>query len=217
MACGILTTVKTQNMNSRLSLITMVAFALLIAGCGIENSEPSKEIGTSGVPAQDIATLAKAYDGMLLMTPNPVFVNPELAVLCVGATKDAVEHARVAKGPHANCSVKIFMNELASTAFNQGASYPVGAVVVKEKRMLGYRAKTGSEWQGRGSGVGGMIKRDNGYDEPNGNWEYFYFDNPSSVESGKMQSCIGCHRKAQTSDYVFADWAKQDKTNSYRY
>ncbi|MEM6691688.1 MAG: cytochrome P460 family protein [Planctomycetota bacterium] len=144
------------------------------------------------------------------MTPKPVFSNPQLAMLCVGATKEMVDHARVEMGPHAHCAVRIFMNDLASTAFETGRDYQVGSVIVKEKQILGYRTGASPGWQGSGRGIGGMIKRVKGYDESNGDWEYFYLEDPSSIESGKMESCIECHKKARASDFVFGAWHEDE-------
>ena len=95
------------------------------------------------------------------------------------------------------------MNELASKAFQQEVRYPVGSVIVKEKKMQGFYTEAGL--QGTGSGVGGMIKREKGYDEANGDWEYFYFENPNAIQSGKIKSCVQCHKNAAESDFVF-DW-----------
>ena len=204
-----------KKMNSRLYIFAIIA--LCLGGCNKGVPDGNGDFATTETASQEIARIAKSYSDLTLMTPKPVFVNPELAMLCVGATKEMVDAARTEKGPHANCSVKIFMNQLASSAFSKNEPYPVGAIIVKEKDMLGYRTKTDTEWQGTGSGVGGMIKRENGFDEKNGNWEYFYFENTSSIESGKMSSCIECHANARTSDFVFGDWAKKANDDSYGY
>jgi hypothetical protein len=58
------------------------------------------------------------------------------------------------------------------------------------------------------NGVGGMVKRHKGYDPANGDWEYFYFEDASKIESGRISSCIQCHSRASDRDYVFGDWAK---------
>ncbi len=213
----ILTVIPLKKMNSQIQIFAVIAFSLFIGGCSKDLPSPSNDSAATDPASQEIARIAESYSELTLMTPEPVFVNPELAMLCVGATKEMVDNARNEEGPHANCSVKIFMNELASSAFTQNTSYPIGAIIVKEKDMLGYRTKLDTDWQGMGSGVGGMIKREKGYDEFNGDWEYFYFDNPSSIESGKMKSCIECHRKAQSSDFVFAVWAKDDNQGPYGY
>lgn len=160
--------------------------------------------------AFDIGDIAKNYIEFKLMTPEPVFVNPELAMLCVGATKEMVDSVRIDDGPHANCAVNIFMNELAAEAFQQATQYPVGSIIVKEKQMLGYRTQEAIQWNGAGNGVGGMIKRENGFDASHGNWEYFYVEDDDEIEFGKMNHCIECHEKAKNSDYVFGHWSKRD-------
>lgn len=162
-------------------------------------------------PPEDISRIAKEYKTLRLLTPEPVLVNPELAMLCVGASQESVEAARVDHGPHAHSSVNIYMNEAAAEAFAQKTGYPVGSVVVKEKDKLGYFSKEENRWEGIGNGVGGMIKRKAGFDPDNGDWEYFYFEDVKSVESGKMESCIQCHIRAKEKDYVFGSWNVEDK------
>jgi hypothetical protein len=54
-----------------------------------------------------------------------------------------------------------------------------------------------------------MVKRAPGFDSAQGDWEYFYFDDPSKIESGRMASCIECHRTAKQTDYVFGLWANR--------
>jgi hypothetical protein len=53
-----------------------------------------------------------------------------------------------------------------------------------------------------------MIKRPPGYDPDHGNWEFFYFEDPVKIESGKIASCVDCHNIARQ-DHVFGDWAKK--------
>ena len=54
-----------------------------------------------------------------------------------------------------------------------------------------------------------MIKRAPGYDPANGDWKYFYFEDGSAVESGRIAPCIACHRGASDRDFVFGDWARE--------
>ena len=108
--------------------VAVVLIVAFIAGCGSEPSVSNNDVEQSKETNQKISDVVNSYKGLKLMTPEAVFVNPELAMLCVGASKEAVEYARVAKGPHANCSVKIYMNELAAKAFETNSSYPVGCV-----------------------------------------------------------------------------------------
>ena len=143
------------------------------------------------------------------MTKQPVFVDPDLAMLCRGATRAEVEAAREVSGPHAHAAIRIFMNKLAADEFAKPTpAYPVGSIVVKEKRALAHRSTTqpGGMTQAT-DGVGGMIKRPPGYDPAHGDWEYFYFESPAKIESGTMSSCVQCHSGAAGKDYVFGGWA----------
>jgi hypothetical protein len=53
-----------------------------------------------------------------------------------------------------------------------------------------------------------MVKRSSGYDAKHGDWEYFYFENPAKIESGRISSCVQCHDSAKKQDYVFGTWRK---------
>jgi hypothetical protein len=189
------------------ALVPALIVALLVAS-GCKPSESAQEsTATQEVKVQDVA---RDYARLIAMTPKPVFVNPELAMLCRGASQKEVEAAAKTLGPHAHTSVRIFMNDQAAEAFKQKAQmYPVGSVVVKEKQGLHYWAK-GEGYKGTKthSGVGGMIKRAKGYDPDHGDWEYFYFEDPARIESGKIASCVQCHAGAAEKDYIFGNWAK---------
>lgn len=157
--------------------------------------------------------LATTYTSLRPMTKDPVFVEPALALLCRGVTPDDIVKARAAAGPHALTTVRIYMNDTAAEAFGTpSVQYPVGSVIVKEKAALSL-ASRGIESldapRGGHDGVGGMIKRAPGYDPANGDWEYFYFEDASAVESGRIASCIACHRGAADRDFVFGDWARE--------
>ena len=145
------------------------------------------------------------------MTKEPVFVDPGLARLCIGATQRQVEEARKRSGPHAHTAVTIYMNELAENAFRRRSSaYPVGSVVVKEKTVLGYMSEGNEQTMTRPhDGVGGMVKRPPGFDAAHGDWEYFYFEEPSRIESGRISSCVQCHGGASARDHVFGGWAER--------
>jgi len=143
------------------------------------------------------------------MTKEPVFVDPGLAMLCRGATQTEVEAARKVSGPHAHTAVSIFMNDVAANTFGkQNTAYPVGSIIVKEKKALGYWSTTQPREMTKDvDGVGGMVKRSPGYDLAHGDWEYFYFEDANKIESGKMNSCVQCHSAAAGKDYVFGGWA----------
>jgi hypothetical protein len=189
-------------------IILTVAIAMLMQmGC-----KPAASAGeTTGATAVRAEDVARDYAKLTLVTPEPVLVNPELAMLCRGASQRDISEAAKTFGPHAYTTVRIFMNDAASEAFKRkGVAYPVGAIVVKEKKGQGYfgagspRAALKTH-----DGVGGMIKREPGYDAGHGDWEYFYFEDAAKVESGKIASCVQCHAGAAKNDYVFGSWAKR--------
>lgn len=176
--------------------------SLLLAGCSAAD-----QTATSG-KQPDVQKVAQTYKSLSLVTKEPVYVDPILAMLCRGARQAEVEEARKSAGPHAHTAISIYMNELAVKAFGKpNGVYPVGSIIVKEKRALGYRTTTQPmEWTKANNGVGGMIKRAAGYDAAHRDWEYFYFEDATKIESGRINSCVQCHSGASNKDFVFGGW-----------
>ncbi len=188
-----------------------VSFAALIGGaivCGCVKV-PTAEAAGKLAAGPAVATIAGEFSSYRRMTAEDVLVNPELAMLCIGVSRGHVDIARQTKGPHAHTAIRVFMNESAARTFSRGsAAYAPGAVIVKQKTLL---PTQDAGQAGRGvaaqNGVGGMVKRAPGFDPAHGDWEYFYFDDPTKIASGRMTSCIACHDAAKHSDYVFGTWA----------
>jgi hypothetical protein len=173
--------------------------------------KPTPATQPAGVPA-DIWEFATGYHNLQQITPKPAQVNWELTALCRGADLSDIERARKTMGPHAYSTVMIYMNDSAAAAFkNHLDQYPIGSVVIKEKKGGFYRSGTGDRGKmvSTGDGVGGMIKRDKGFDPDHGDWEYFYFENPQQIDHGKIASCVNCHAAAASRGYVFGNWAHQ--------
>jgi hypothetical protein len=194
-----------------------VAFAFaLLSGCSGGQPDAllpalsSEQGGTMAVhDTPQINEIARTYRNLNLVTTEPVHVSSELTALCIGILRPHVEEAQEYAGPHAHTSIRIYMNEPAHTAFRKSAKkYPVGSIIVKEKQGLPFREEGAVEsYSKTHDGVGGMIKRALGFDPEHGNWEYFYFEDASQVEQGKISTCIECHRAAAKSDFVFGHWA----------
>lgn len=202
-----------------MAILTKIGVAIVIAamvGCTGDRSESAPGANARKPSAAEnfhdrphVEYVAQSYSHLRLMTKEPVLVDPHLSMLCVGVLKGHVNEARKGSGPHAHTSIRIFMNDPAAGAFGSSGEYPVGSIIVKEKKGMEYdvgkpmpqaSAKTSD-------GVGGMIKRPPGYDPEHGDWEYFYFEDASQIEHGKITSCIECHRGAAASDYVFGNWS----------
>jgi hypothetical protein len=190
-------------------MVASIAICALFTGCA--RQQPAAQPMDTSSYQQDIQKIATTYTSLRKMTDQPVYVNRELAYLCSGVTQAEVEAARKDSGPHANTAVTIYMNDLAAKVFGMpNPTYPVGAIIVKEKKPLAYWSTTRPHtWQQANDGVGGMIKRPAGYDSAHGDWEYFYFEDPQIIESGKITSCVQCHGGAANRDYVFGNWAGQ--------
>lgn len=206
----------------RLVVITLGCLAgAVVAGCDSETDQAAAikakaTTTTTTKPSEPVTieSVARDYASLIAITPEPVEVDMALAMRCRGVSEADVKRSKQESGPHAWASVKIYMNAAARDAFEAGTSYPVGAVVVKEKGTHPYQLDDGSN-ANPPDGVGGMIKRAAGYDAEHGDWDYFYFDTPlkdaSSIESGTIASCVNCHRGAADRDYVFGNWRSPAK------
>lgn len=191
----------------------LIGWAFFVQG----GSEPTgdKESGSESPVFEDsgsadsVEWVARHYQELHSMTTEPVFVNPELARLCIGASKSMVEDAREQHGPHAHSMVRIYMNDRAKSSFvGNSKTYPEGSVIVKVKERLSYWDDSADKQENIviENGVGGMIKRSAGFDPDHGNWEYFYFEDPSEIESGRIKNCVQCHHHARKTDYVYGSW-----------
>lgn len=188
-----------------MNTLTNAAILILLTGLSSAWSQSSPSAGVH-LSVSEVAVTFTNYDRI---TKDVVFVNPELAMLCRGVSKEQVDAARIKFGPHANTGILIYMNKLAAGAFitNAGA-FPIGAVIVKQKTIYDYTNTDGKRVHEADTGVGGMVKRPVGYDPTHGDWEYFYFENPAKIESGRILTCVQCHSSAKDKDYVFGTWRK---------
>jgi hypothetical protein len=138
------------------------------------------------------------YREFTRLTKRPHVVAPLTAALCTIPSQAVVEREKQMTGPHYKASVHLYANPIAMPAITSRiTAFAVGSIIVKEKL-----ADDGKVW-----GVGGMVKREVGYDASNGDWEYFYYGSPGEFSSGRIRSCIDCHRAAKTTDYVYSVWS----------
>lgn len=157
------------------------------------------------VVAADLAvteqTASTFYRDFTRLTKRPHRVAPLTATLCTIPSRAVVEREKQMTGLHYWASVHVYASPAAMPAVTNGLrAFPVGSVIVKEKLTD----------DGKVSGVGGMIKRIAGYDASNGDWEYFYYGRPGEFSSGRLPSCVECHRAAKTNDYVYSVWSLPD-------
>jgi hypothetical protein len=185
-----------------MNTLAKAAVAILLTGSmwGWSQSSPA-------VTRPTVSEIATDFTKYQRITKSTVYVNPELAMLCRGASKEEVDAARVRFGPHANTGMLVYMNKLAAGAFTtKDSAFPVGAVIVKQKQIQGYTTKDGKRVHEADTSVGGMVKRPTGYDPMHGDWEYFYFEDPKKIESGRIASCVQWHSSAKDKD-TYSDLA----------
>ena len=181
--------------------LAIVVVCCVAAGCDVVDG------GKTRSPV--ISEIAGSYAKLPRATARPVDTDPTFATLCIGVSQRHVEAARAEGGPHAYTRIMVYMNDSALAAFKSSAKpFPVGAVIVKEKKGLAYNNTDTGNVTYTPSGVGGMVKRGAGFDPQHGDWEYFYFEDPAKIESGKIASCMKCHDGAGQ-DHVFGIWSKQ--------
>lgn len=169
-------------------------------------------LGPSGcsTPPVKVSDVALTYTNYHKITAEPVYMDPALAMLCTPIPSAHLAKKRLEHGPHALAALTIYMNDLAALNFtNRNHPYPVASVIVKEKRVSPHFADDKNTSFISEHGVGGMIKRAPGYDPANGDWEYFYFEQPEKIESGRIATCVKCHAYARTTDFVYGTWRKR--------
>jgi hypothetical protein len=157
--------------------------------------------GAAGIASAELAVTeanaATFYRNFVRLTERPHPVAPLTAALCTIPSQAVVEREMQVSGPHYQTSVHLYASRSAlPTIKSRARPFPAGAVIVKEKLAS----------DGKVSGVGGMIKRRPGYDAANGDWEYFYFGGPGEFSSGRIESCVTCHRAAKSTDHVYSVW-----------
>jgi hypothetical protein len=97
---------------------------------------------------------------------------------------------------------EIYVNDIGeSVEFgNQAYPFPEGSIIVKES----FKNKDGSK--GDLSNLTIMVKRENGYSDDYGDWEYIMTKPDGTItDQGRLSMCISCHSKSSDKDFTFID------------
>ena len=136
------------------------------------------------------AELAK-YRNWTLVNPQPVLMDPIVAVACAAPSIGT-------PSPHSNKYVLVYVNEAGKAAMmsEKHPRFPPGAIIVKEKFS--------EETNRLPELLTIMVKRAEGFDPGNGNWEYWVAEGDLSrvQRPGNVKSCQGCHLAKKETDYV---------------
>ncbi|MGV3615508.1 MAG: cytochrome P460 family protein [Fimbriimonas sp.] len=168
------------------------------------------------IPQPSSRDLIRPYRTWIAITPSPVNMEPQLALLCRGPSEWDSNPAN----PHVPKVFRVFVNPVGERAFRviqdrsaeppKGFRFPVGTIVVKEKFSKsqtdgGFLAKLKPGAKPELLTV--MIKREKGFSPANGDWEYQVMDRAMTrVETRKVQPCQNCHQAKKSSDFVFAHY-----------
>lgn len=198
----------------------LFALALLIVLAGLWGCSEQEPSGTNspstaspsvqGEPADqavmfDKESILKPYQPLKPALDKPMLIDAATWTLCIMRSPREVAEDKKRRGPHTSMYGMFYMNESAERTLrgsDEEASYPVGSVIIKEKLDLV------PDQSPLTTGLAGMIKREAGYDPDHGNWEYFIVDDITPMRRGKLESCITCHTKVASSDYVFGIWSR---------
>jgi Cytochrome P460 len=100
--------------------------------------------------------------------------------------------------PHAKKYISVYVNDIGRTAMMSEKSprFPQGSIIVK--------AKSSGEAADVPELVTIMVKRAEGYDRENGNWEYLVMNGDGSrlEKPANVESCRRCHFVHRGTDFV---------------
>jgi hypothetical protein len=95
----------------------------------------------------------------------------------------------------------VYANALAETEIvKENPNFPVGSIIVREKNETAASLTPQI--------VIAMVKREKGFSEKTGDWEFFVFDGADlrSTLRETTGSCAACHARAEKTDWVFRDY-----------
>ena len=154
---------------------------------------------SSNTPAEQ-HELIKGYREWTRVNPVPVDLPSMIARLCIAPT--VKQREMDAADPHKDKFITVYVNELGRKAMmhEMKPSFPKGSVIVKEK--LPSQESNSPEL------LTVMIKREQGYNTENGDWEYMALDGDGKEvrARGKLEKCQACHQTAKYGDYVYRNY-----------
>lgn len=146
--------------------------------------------------AQNLAQLA-GYKHWTRANKKPALELSQTALLCRSVTAAELEQEKT--NPHNDKYIVVYVNDIGKHALLRETkpTYPVGTLIVKEKRTKPNSATPEL--------CTVMLKREAGYNPKGGNWQYFVTDGTATrfQNNGDSADCKSCHEKQKPVDYVF--------------
>lgn len=173
-----------------------VVMCVVLAGCRTPEP-PVVEAAPATPPPRAVDELIGTLGRLEEVSDGYVSVPQARSSMCANIVPAPLIKTEAEYGPHTTATIRVSMTESAAGAFRAKSIYPVGAAIVKYK--------------GSG-GIGGMIKREPGYDDLGGDWEYFYAEAKGRLDRGKLETCRTCHMTTRSTDHVFGSWKPAQRT-----
>lgn len=181
-------------MSSSATLVGFLSAALALTL--ITGIEPAQHIDPRANEISGFSSWRKA-------TSKPMFMAPGVAKLCRQAPEFAFPN------PHVPTFFQVFVNKTGVAAMfaSKRTPFPVGSVIVKEKRRL----LPGTERLGPPELYTVMIKRKSGFDSVNGDWEFFVCDGQARPmrKATSVKHCQSCHQSRKQDDFTFRDYVRK--------
>ncbi|MEO6393287.1 MAG: cytochrome P460 family protein [Pyrinomonadaceae bacterium] len=167
--------------------------------------EPARLVADDIAPDPLLTKLA-TYRKWKLVNPTPQLMEPLAAISCARIV------GRSEGSPHLHKYISVYVSDEGSGAMLQQLkpAFPVGSIIVKEK--LAEKTSTEPEL------LTVMLKREPGYNEAGGNWEYLVLDGKGTKieQRGKLASCNSCHIEYKHSDYVTRTYLSNEVRNGLK-
>ncbi|MBN8601564.1 MAG: cytochrome P460 family protein [Planctomycetes bacterium] len=190
-----------MNLNSPYSKTYTFCFAGFLSLLGLTTTTLA---WTEPDHSESLSRLVADLDQFHRVTDKPHRMADSTAELCAVSYNT---HIHEGIGETAYCHVYVTANGKEVLTSGKG-NYPIGSVIVKSKLQR--------ENSNDAILYTVMRKMSEGYDSDNGDWEYTVLDGPSKrvLASGKIDSCIACHKSYSASDYVTREYLKDNPSPS---
>jgi hypothetical protein len=174
-------------------------------------------------PKSKMIAEINGYTSWTEVTQRPVEMDPRVAMLCrslLPSERKRTTTIRGTQGPHAKKYIRVYVNDIAKSQMmtRKNPHFPVGSVIVKQKLPLEKSQGKSQKISLKPELLTVMIKREAGYDEENGDWEYLVTDGTGkqTSERGQLESCQNCHRPFQKTDYLVRSYLPREVMSALR-
>ncbi len=197
-------------------LFALTGLVLVVVDCACDAVDPAKplapsvatavrapaKVTSSSQPRPDVIAIRNSLVRSLRwksdrnfelvrVTKSPFRIESSLFVLCVPNIRS------VPNNPHGDRWIDVYVTDGGRRAMSSGkGTYPEGTVILKQK----YTDPAGTKTEL----FTGMLKREKGYNAQVGDWEFFALNSDATAitASGRIESCIDCHRPYKNTDFV---------------